>query len=137
MNAKEYLLQLMYLDGKIKEDRKKVLLLKEQAEGKTSHLSPDKVQSSGSKQKQADKVCEWVDLEQQISEDEAKMNEIVNTIQLLKPYESAVLYKRYMYDRSLKEVSRDMRRSYSWVAKIHSVGVRKIQRILDERKARD
>lgn len=137
MNAKEYLSKLYYLYSKIKEDKKRVERLKEQADKRTSTLSPDKVQTSGSQTKQADAVCEWVDIERQIAEDEAKMQEIVNTIEQLKPYESAVLYQRYKYDKSLGEISRDIHRSYSWVSKIHGIGVKKIQYILDERKARD
>ncbi len=136
MNAKEYLSKLYYLDSKIKEDKARVKRLKEQAGKRTSNLSPDKVQSSGSQSRQADTICEWVDIERQIAEDEARMQEIINTIETLKPYESTVLYQCYRYDKSLGEISRDMRRSYSWVSKMHGVGIKKIQYILDERKAR-
>ena len=136
MDAKEYLSKLYYLTEKVKGDRERVERLKEEAAKRTSSLSPDKVQSSGSQSKTADKVCEWVVLEQQIAEDEAKMQSIVDTIERLKPYESAVLYQRYKHDKTLGEISREMHRSYSWVSKIHGVGVKKIQKILDERKAR-
>mgnify|MGYP003294287697 CR=1 FL=1 len=95
------------------------------------------MQSSGSQTKQADKVCEWVDLERQIEEDEAKVKEIIETIEMLKSYESAVLYHRYRFDKSLGEVARDIGWSYSKVSKMHGSGLRRVQRILDERKARD
>ena len=137
MNAKEYLRRLYYLDCKIKEDKKRVARLKAQADKRTSNLSPDKVQTSGSQSRQADAICEWVDIERQIAEDEARMQEIISTIELLSPYESAVLYQCYRYDKSLGDITRDMpKRSYTWVARKHSEGIKNIQKILDERKAR-
>lgn len=137
MEAKEYLSELYYLNSKIKEDKRQVERLKEQADKRTSNLSPDKVQSSSSQQKQADTVCEWVALEQQIAEDEATMQEIIGTINMLRPQERTVLYQCYRYDKSLGEVARDIHRSYSWVSKFHGSGVKRIQKILDEREARN
>jgi DNA-directed RNA polymerase specialized sigma subunit len=134
MSAREYLSRLLYLSEKIKADRERVERLKEQAQKRTSSLSPDKVQSSGSASKTADAVCEWVVIEKQIAEDEKKMREIISTIEQLEPYEALVLYQRYKNDKSLGEISRDIHRSYSWVSKTHRIGVKKIQIILDERK---
>ena len=134
MSAREYLSRLLYLIEKIKADRERVERLKEQAQKRTSSLSPDKVQSSGSASKTADAVCEWVVIEKQIAEDEKKMKEIIKTIEQLKPLESTILYKRYGCDKSLKEIARELRRSYSSVSKIHGIGVKRVQRILDERK---
>ncbi len=137
MEAKEYLSELYYLNTKIKEDKRHVARLKEQADKRTSSLSPDKVQGSGSQQKQANIVCEWVALEQQIAEDEAKAQEIINTINMLRPHERTVVYQCYRYDKSLGEVARDIHRSYSWVTKFHGSGIKRIQQILDEREARN
>ena len=136
MSAREYLSRLLYLSEKIKADRERVERLKEQAQKRTSSLSPDKVQSSGSASKTADAVCEWVVIEKQISVDEKKIQEIISTIEQLEPLESLILYKRYKNDMSLGEISRDIHRSYSLVSKTHRIGVKKVQRILDERKAR-
>ena len=136
MDAKKYLGRLQFLDSKIAEDRERVKTLKEQAESRTSNPSPDKVQSSGSQSRQADTICEWVVLEQQIAEDEAKRDEIVDTIALLTHPENVIIYKFYRYDKSLKEISREMHLSYSTVAKRHTKGLERVQKILDERKAR-
>ncbi len=133
MDAKEYLRKLYYLDTKIKEDKERVERLKEKAQKRTSSLSPDKVQSSGSNSKTADAVCDWVVIEKQIAEDEKKIQEIIRTIEQLNPYESLVLYQRYKNDKSLKEISSDINRSYSWVSKVHGIGVKKVQDILDEK----
>ena len=136
MSAREYLNRLLYLSEKIRADRERVERLKELAQKRTSSLSPDKVQSSGSASKTADAVCEWVVIEKQIATDEKKRQEIISTIEQLSPYESTVLYKRYGCDKSLKEIERELQRSYSWVSKTHRIAVKKVQLILDERKAR-
>ncbi len=136
MNAQEYLEELYFLYNKIRDDKREVERLKGEADKRTSSLSPDKVQSSGSNSKMADKVCEWVVIEQQIAEDEVKMQEILNTLNMIKPFERTILYKKYKYDKSLDEVAREIKRSYSSVSKAHTRGLEQVQKILDERKPR-
>lgn len=133
MTAKEYLLQIVYLDSRIEANREKVQRLKESAEGTTSNLSPNKVQTSTSKQKMADAVINYSDLENTIQADEEKKQGIIDTISLLNPYESTVLYKRYVEDKSLWVIAREMSRSYSLVTKLHSTGVKNIQKIINEK----
>lgn len=133
MTAKEYLLQIIYLDSKIEANREKVERLKESAEGTTSNLSPNKVQTSTSKQKMADAVISYSDLEKAIDADMEKIMEIINTIGKLNPYESTVLYKRYVEDKSLWVISREVKKSYSWATKVHSTGIKNIQKIINEK----
>lgn len=133
MTAKEYLYQIVYLDSRIEANREKVQRLKESAEGTTSNLSPNKVQTSTSKQKMADAVISYADLEKTIKADEEKKQGIIDTISLLNPYESTVLYKRYVEDKSLWVISREVKKSYSWATKVHSTGVKNIQKILNEK----
>lgn len=133
MTAKEYLLQIIYLDSRIEANKEKVQRLKESAEGTTSNLSPNKVQTSTSKQKMADAVISYADLEKVINADMEKIMEIINTIGKLNPYESTVLYKRYVEDKSLWVISREVKKSYSWATKVHSTGIKNIQKILNEK----
>lgn len=133
MTAKEYLLQIIYIDSRIEANREKVQRLKESAEGTTSNLSPNKVQTSTSKQKMADAVINYSDLEKIIQADEEKKQGIIDTISLLNPYESTVLYKRYVEDKSLWVISREMKKSYSWATKVHSTGIKNLQKILNEK----
>lgn len=137
MKAKEYLQKIAFLDSKIESNKEKVLQHKDAATKKTSNLSPDKVQTSASKQKIADAVCSYSDLEAIIKADEEEKAEIINTICKLNPHESTVLYKCYSDGMTLWEVSKDMSKSYSWVTKVHSRGLKSIQNILDKRKAGD
>ena len=134
MLAKVYLQNIFFLDSKIDSNKERVKMYKESAENKTSKLSPDKVQTSSSKQKMADAVCNYSDIEKLIKADERKKQEIIDTISLLNPYESAVLYKCYVDKMTLKETAENMERSYSWVSKMHSDGVKNIQKILDDRE---
>ena len=133
MTAKEYLLQIIYIDSRIEANKEKVQRLKESAEGTTSNLSPNKVQTSTSKQKMADAVISYADLEKVINADMEKIMEIINTIGKLNPYESTVLYKRYVEDKSLWVISREVKKSYSWATKVHSAGIKNIQKILNEK----
>lgn len=133
MTAKEYLYQIVYLDSRIEANREKVQRLKESAEGTTSNLSPNKVQTSTSKQKMADAVISYADLEKTIKADEEKKQGIIDTISLLNPYESTVLYKRYVEDKLLWVISREMKKSYSWATKVHSTGIKNIQKIINEK----
>lgn len=134
MKAKEYLQKITFLDSKIDSNKERVMRYKESAENKTSNLSPNKVQTSTSKQKMADAVCSYSDLERIIKADEEKKQEIIDTIGMLNPNESTVLYKCYADAMTLWEISKDMDKSYSWVSKMHSRGVKNIQQILDSRK---
>lgn len=134
MTAREYLKQIIFLDCKIDEKKARVRVLKEGAEKRTSNLTPDKVQASGAKDKVGNAVCSYVALEAEIEEDKRKRDKIIGSINLLPPFEATVLYKYYVSYKSLKEISRDMRKSYSWVAKTHSSGLLSMQRLIYEGK---
>lgn len=136
MDAKEYLSNLYYLNSKIIEDRQRIAGLKEQAKKIVNTPSPDKVQSSSSKDKLSNKVCTWVDLERQVEENESKMKAVEDVLDMLTPYERIILYKRYKYDKSLGEISREICRSYSWVSKNHTKGIKKVQAIIDKKEVR-
>ena len=134
MKAKEYLQKITFLDSKIESNKERIKRYKESAENKTSNLSPNKVQTSTSKQKMADAVCSYSDLERLIEADEKKKQEIIDTIGLLNPQQSTVLYKCYVDNKTLWEISKEMYCSYSWVSKRHSWGIKNIQKILDSRE---
>ena len=134
MTAKEYLKQIVFLDCKIEENKERVKTLKESAIKKTSNLTPDKVQASGSKDKMGNAVCSYATLEAEIKEDEAKRNRIIASINLLSPFEATVLYKCYVRGKSLKEIVREVSKSYSWVTKMHGSGLEHLQQLIDEGK---
>lgn len=134
MNAKVYLQSIYFLDIKISSNKERVKRYKEQAENRTSKPSPDRVMASPRMQKMADAVILYSDIEREIKADEQKKKEIVDTICQLKPNESIVLYKCYVDGKSLKEVAKDIRRSYSWVSKRHLDGIESVQKVLDAKE---
>ena len=137
MKAEEYLEKLPDLVDKIADCEKLITKLKAVAEKRTSNLTPDKVQASGKKDKVGDNVCSYVVVEKRKQGYEEKRKEILDTIDTLPASESRVIYQRYVNDKFLNEIANDIGRSYSWVAKKHRSGLRNIQKMLNERKARD
>lgn len=134
MRAKVYLQKITFYNSRIESNLERIKLYKESAENRTSNLSPNKVQTSSSKQKMADAVCAYSDLESIVKVLENNRQNIIDTISLLNPYESTVLHKCYVDGKTLWEISREMDRSYSWVTKVHSNGVKGIQEILDNKE---
>ena len=133
MKAKEYLRQLVFLECRIVENIERVNCLKDLVENRTSNLSLDKVQSSKNKDKLGDAVCSYAVLEERIRRDEEKKQEILDTIGLLDMDERIVIYQCYVSGKFLREIATDLKRSYSWVAKKHVLGISKIQAVLDNR----
>lgn len=137
MRAEEYLEKIQDLNLKIADCEEQITKLKAVAEKRTSNLTPDKVQTGGAKDKIGDNVCSYVVIENRKKGYEEKRQEILDTIDMLPASESKVIYQYYVNDKYLYEIANDMKKSYSWVAKKHRSGLLKIQKILDERKARD
>ncbi len=137
MDAKEYLQSIATLDIEIDNLATRIEEQKALAKKTTSTMSDCKVQSSGSKQKMADAVCSYTVLEEEKKGVEAKRQEIIDTIKMLRAKEQAVIYQMYVCKKDyLGEIASDMGKSYSWVSKMHSNGIVSIQAILDERKTR-
>lgn len=135
MRAKVYLQKITFYDSRIESNQERIKTYKDSAVNKTSNLSPNKVQSSSSKQKMESAVVSYSDLERILKILEKNRQEIIDDIGLLEPLESTVLYKCYVDKKTLWEVADDMEKSYSWVTKVHSNGMRNLQNILDSRNS--
>lgn len=134
MTAENYLEKISYYDACIESCRDRVKKHKEAAEKRTSNLSANKVQSSPNKEKMADAVVSYSDIEATIKEYEEKRQEIIDTIGTLPPKEAIVLHKRYVDDKTLYAIAKEAGRAYEWASRHHRSGKRNIQRILDERE---
>lgn len=103
----------------------------------TGSTEGERVQSSGSKQKMADAVISYSDIEadkkQQIAEARAIQNKIIKTIARLKEPEYYVLHGVYILGKQYKEVaaSRNPPMSKSWATSVHGNALVHLQRILD------
>ena len=108
----------------------------------TGCMEGERVQSSGSKQKVANAVISYTDIEAdiklRISEAQAIQNEIVRKIAMLKESEYYVLHGIYILGKQYKEVaaSRNPPKSTSWATSVHGNALIHLQQLLDaERKS--
>lgn len=138
MKAKEYLQQVMKLD-KIIQNK---LIEKEQwkniASNTTTAPDSERVQSSGSKEKMADAVIRYVEIEAEIDECINKMvatkKEIISTIEQLPAIEYDLLHKVYIQFMDLYEVASAYGdKSYSWATTVHGRALKHVQDILNAR----
>lgn len=136
--AQFFLKQLKKLDRMISNK----MIEKEQwqaiASGTTSHSEGERVQSSGSKQKMADAVDRYVDIEREIDQCIDRLvdakKDVISVIEQLNTTEYDVLHKVYVQYLTFDDVAADYGKSYSWITSVHGRALVNVQRILDERK---
>lgn len=103
----------------------------------TGCIDGERVQSSGGKQKMANAVISYSDIEAdiklRIAEAQAIQSEIVRKIARLKESEYYVLHGVYILGKQFKEVaaSRTPSMSKSWATSVHGTALVHLQRILD------
>ena len=138
MNAKDYLLQIQKLDKLIENKLQEVAHWKAVATGTTVCSEGDRVQSSGSKQKMADAICRYMQMEDEINAAIDRLvdtkQEIIETIEQLPIDEYDLLHKIYVQKKELYEAAMEMDRSYRWVTSVHGRALANVQKILNERE---
>lgn len=103
----------------------------------TGCMEGERVQSSGSKQKMANAVISYSDIEadikRRIAEAQAIQTEIVRRIARLKESEYYVLHGIYILGKQYKEVaaSRNPPKSTSWATSVHGNALIHLQQLLD------
>ena len=135
MKAKDYLNQIKKINSLINNKLAEVSFWKGVASGSTATMEGERVQSSGSKDKMADAVCRYLQMEQEIDEAidqlvQAKQD-IIRVIEQLPAVEYDVLHKIYVQEKEFYEIADSMKKSYSWVTTIHGRGLSKVQKIID------
>ena len=139
VNAKDYLLQIQKLDKLIENKLQEVAHWKAVATGTTVCSEGDRVQSSGSKQKMADAICRYMQMEDEINAAIDRLvdtkQEIIETIEMLSIDEYDLLHKIYVQKKELYEAAMEMDRSYRWATSVHGRALANVQKILNEREA--
>lgn len=139
MDAICYLKQLEKLDAIIKNKRIEKARWRDMALSITGHSDGERVQSSGSKQKMADAVIEYSDIDAEIEHEiiaaQRAKREIIKTIEQLTAKEYDILHMIYIQGLSSKEIAAAKGKSTSWVTTIHRQALQSVQRILDDRDA--
>lgn len=133
MNAVSFLTEYHKLELQILNKRADIIRKRDLAGSIGGFQMSERVQSSGSQSKIADRIIEVVALEAEIKRLEEKQNDIINVIESLEETEYDVLYKRYILGEPLKEVASLNGFSYDWAYKWHKIGIASVQKILDDR----
>ena len=133
MNARKFLERIGKIDrlieNKIAEKRQLLSI----ATGTTVQLK-EKVQTSGSKQKMADAIDSYVDLENDdIKKLVREKEEIISVIEGLKEIHYDVLHKLYVQKFTLYDVAEAHDKSYSWATSIHGRALQSLDKLLEER----
>ena len=107
------------------------------ATGTTVCSEGDRVQSSGSKQRMADAVCRYLQMEDEINAAIDKLvdvkQEIISTIELLPVQEYDLLHKIYVQGMEIYEAASEMDKSYRWATSVHGRALANVQKVLNER----
>lgn len=124
MTAKEYLRQIAVLDAKINRRQKEVEELKLMVTSVYPMTDGDRVQSSGSKDRVADIVAKWVDLEAEIEElvDHLveKKHRIIGEIHQLDDVRYIrVLEMRYVDCVTFEQIAVSMHLDIRWIYRLH------------------
>lgn len=138
MRAEEYLLNISKIDKLIENKIAEMENWKAIAMGTTAYSEGDRVQSTSAKEKMADAVARYLDMEAEVNAEIDRLidtkQEVISTIEKLKIDEYDVLHKIYVQGKSLKEVAADRHRSYSWARGKRGRALANLQKILDGRE---
>ena len=138
MKSKEFLKRIAKMDSLINNKLVELEQWKALAMGVTVATEGERVQSSGNKQRMADAINRYIDLEEEINQriDEFidVKKQVVRIIEQLPAAEYDVLHRRYVQYKEYYEIADDMRKSKSWVTSVHGRALTNVQKIIDERK---
>lgn len=141
MNAKAFLEQIEKLDILIANTEVDVQFWRDLATNTAVNMSGERVQSSGNHDTTEKAICTYLDLE---AENEKRVREyakvrrdIISVIEQLKPVEYDLLYMVYVRRKTLTDVAIKHDRSYSWATTMHSIALKQVQKILDERDRKE
>lgn len=123
MNVKNYLSQIKKLNIIIRQKQEECERLKASATGSAIGYD-EKVQSSVKPDRMSGVVAKYVDMERELHENIFELkrvrDKIINEIQNMENEKHVeLLYKRYVEDKPLGQISREMHYSYNFVRHMH------------------
>lgn len=135
MRAKDFLQSALKIDKMIENKMYEKSQWIAIATSTTANCNGERVQSSGSKQKMADAVEKYMELEKEIDRyiDELvkKKNEIIKIVEQLPAVEYDLLHKIYIQGKTLYGFAEENNKTYSSVTTLHGSALKKVQDILD------
>lgn len=132
MNNKQYLLQVKYLDEKIQVNKEALDALKAKLTNITSRLDDVKVQSSN--QANFDEtLADVIDTESKLTRDMCKYinlkYKILNEINTMEDNTlSVILFKRYILNKSLNQIAKELNYSYDHLRHLHLKALREFKK---------
>ena len=138
IKAQDFLDQINKIDIMIANKQSEVERWKEKATNMTAPTDSERVQASGSLQKMADAVCEYVTLEEEdIRQLFKERRYIISVIEKLSVAEYELLYNIYVLQLNFDEAADEVEKSRSWVNSTHGRALQNVQRILDSEKVKE
>lgn len=125
MNINKYLMQIRFLNRKIRRLRADIEILREHCDSCAIELDPNKVQKSRNFSNPIDYVIDKErELNDAIREVDNKRSEIIKMIELIdnvKAYE--VVYMYYVQEYEMKTICEILDITYSWGYKLKKIGI--------------
>ena len=134
MTAKQYLSQISRLNKMIANKLTEIYQLKSMASNISVLNEVDKVQTSGSKDRIGDMVCEIVDLEKEANEYIDIYTDLRRKIIMqidAKPNENyyKVLFAKYIEEKTFEVIAEEMEYSWRQIIRIHGDALAEFERI--------
>ena len=132
--TKDFLNQVKKIDTVIKNKREEIEEVRSLAESMGISLG-EKVQSSGSKQRMADTVERYLEIERKLNKDIERLlqakREVLDVIEQLPLDQYDLLYQVYVKGVQLKCIKTD--KSESWAKSTHGIALLNVRNILRQR----
>ena len=141
MKAKDFMNQLKKIDCMIENKLVERQQWKSIATGTTAQMGGERVQTSSSKQKMADAVGRYTDIEREVDMCIDRLvdtkKDVIRVIEKLELMEYDILHKHYVQYITLGEIGRSYGKSKGWAASVNGRALKNVQKILDEREERE
>ena len=141
MKAKDFMCQLKKIDCMIENKLAEKQQWKSIATGTTAQMGGERVQTSSSKQKMADAVGRYTDIEREVDMCIDRLvdtkKDVISVIEKLELMEYDILHKHYVQYITLGEIGSSYGKSKGWAASVNGRALKNVQKILDEREERE
>lgn len=137
MRAKEYLKEIARIEKMIENKKEEMERWRDIALNITGNYAGERVQGSGNQQKMATAVINCVDLQREIEGHIVtlyrKRQEIIGVLEQLPLQDYDLLYKIYVNGETLNDMAGERGCSYSNIATLHGMALKKVQRLIDRK----
>ena len=139
MDAKKFLNEPKRLDVLIRNKLIELSRWKELALSITANMGGERVQSSGSQQKMADRINKYLDYEKEIDEmvDRLidKKKEVVEVIEEIEnPDYLDLIHRKYIQYKTLEQIAKETGRSYDAIKTAHGRALEEVRKILKRKE---